>query len=215
MREYRRSAADPTSPTRPRRGCCSRSRTREAGNHNGGQLQFGPDGKLWLATGDGGGGNDQFGHAQDPASLLGKLIRLDPAAPAPEMVARGLRNPWRFSFDRATGQLVIADVGQDAVEEINVGARGQLRLAVLGGHARGRAAIRRCACGDAAPVLEQAAQRRRLLLDHRRLRRARSRAADARRPLPLRRLLRGRACARSTSANPGGDAAVGLSVDGR
>ena len=70
----------------------------EAGNHNGGQVQFGPDGKLWLATGDGGGSNDQFGHAQDPNSLLGKLIRLDPAAPAPEVVARGLRNPWRFSF---------------------------------------------------------------------------------------------------------------------
>jgi hypothetical protein len=94
----------------------------EAGNHNGGQVQFGPDGKLWLATGDGGGGDDQFGHAQDPASMLGKLIRLDPAAPAPEQVARGLRNPWRFSFDRATGQIVIADVGQGSVEEVNLGA---------------------------------------------------------------------------------------------
>ena len=52
----------------------------EADNHNGGQLQFAPDGKLWLGTGDGGGGNNQFGHAQDPASLLGKLIRLDAGA---------------------------------------------------------------------------------------------------------------------------------------
>src|SRR4051794_18670500 len=93
----------------------------EAANHNGGQLQFGPDGKLWLGTGDGGGGNNQFGHAQDPASLLGKLIRLDPAAPTPEIVSVGLRNPWRFSFDRATGQLTIGDVGQDAWEEIDVG----------------------------------------------------------------------------------------------
>ncbi len=120
IREYVRSAnpdvADPASSrlllTIPHA---------EAGNHNGGQLQFGPDGKLWLATGDGGGGNDQFGHAQDPASMLGKLIRLDPAAPAPEQVARGLRNPWRFSFDRGTGQIVIADVGQGAVEEVNLG----------------------------------------------------------------------------------------------
>ncbi len=54
----------------------------DATNHNGGQLQIGPDGKLWLATGDGGGGNNQFGHSQDPASRLGKLLRLDPAAPA-------------------------------------------------------------------------------------------------------------------------------------
>ena len=91
----------------------------QAGNHNGGQLQFGPDGKLWLATGDGGGRT--VGNAQDPESLLGKLIRLDPAAPAPEVMARGLRNPWRFSFDRATGQLVLADVGDGAFEEINVG----------------------------------------------------------------------------------------------
>jgi len=93
----------------------------EAENHNGGQLQFGPDGKLWLGTGDGGGGNNQFGHAQDPASLLGKLIRLDPAAPTPEIVSVGLRNPWRFSFDRSTGQLWIGDVGQDAYEEIDAG----------------------------------------------------------------------------------------------
>ena len=53
--------------------------------------------------------------------MLGKLIRLDPASPAPEIVARGLRNPWRFSFDRATGQIMIADVGQGAVEEVNLG----------------------------------------------------------------------------------------------
>jgi hypothetical protein len=93
----------------------------EAANHNGGQLQFGPDGKLYLGTGDGGGGNNQFGHAQDPGSLLGKLIRLDVAAPTPEIVSVGLRNPWRFSFDRATGQIVIADVGQGAYEEVDVG----------------------------------------------------------------------------------------------
>ena len=74
----------------------------DAANHNGGQLQFGPTASSRLATGDGGGGNDQSGHSQDPRSLLGKLLRLDPAAPARTIVARGLRNPWRFSFDRAT-----------------------------------------------------------------------------------------------------------------
>jgi glucose/arabinose dehydrogenase len=93
----------------------------QAENHNGGQIQFGPDGKLWLATGDGGSANDTFGHAQDPGSLLGKLIRIDVATGAHEVLARGLRNPWRFSFDRATGTPVIADVGQGLVEEVTVG----------------------------------------------------------------------------------------------
>jgi hypothetical protein len=121
VREYRRSAtspdvADPASA----RLLLSIPHT-EAQNHNGGQLQFGPDGQLWLGTGDGGGSNNQFGHAQDPASLLGKLIRIAPAAPAPEVMARGLRNPWRFSFDRATGQLVVGDVGQDGYEEVDFG----------------------------------------------------------------------------------------------
>src|SRR4029077_5574516 len=80
---------------------------REAQNHDGGQLQFGPDGRLYAGTGDGGGANDQFHHSQDMASFLGKLLRFDisAATPAPEIVARGLRNPWRFSFDRQTGQL--------------------------------------------------------------------------------------------------------------
>jgi hypothetical protein len=92
----------------------------DAGNHNGGQLQFGPDGRLWIGTGDGGGSNDPGHNAQDPASLLGKLLRIDPVAGgAPEIFASGLRNPWRFSFDRATGDLVIGDVGQGAREEID------------------------------------------------------------------------------------------------
>ena len=94
----------------------------DASNHNGGQLQFGPDGKLWLATGDGGGGNNPFGHSQDPASRLGKLLRLDPTQTpiAVEQLSQGLRNPWRFSF-APDGRIVIADVGQGQYEEINVG----------------------------------------------------------------------------------------------
>ncbi len=90
-------------------------------NHNGGNLMFGPDGKLWAGLGDGGSGGDPEHHAQDPNSLLGKLLRLDvsQAKPAPEIVAIGLRNPWRFSFDRRTEDLWIGDVGQDTIEEID------------------------------------------------------------------------------------------------
>ena len=103
-------------------------------NHNGGNLLLGPDGMLYVGLGDGGAANDPERNAQDPSTLLGKLLRLDPSdgsAPpdnpfvdddeyAPEIFALGLRNPWRFSFDRETGDLWVADVGQDSVEEINV-----------------------------------------------------------------------------------------------
>jgi glucose/arabinose dehydrogenase len=105
-------------------------------NHNGGQLQFGPDGKLYAAIGDGGGGGDVPNNAQNRHLLLGKLLRLDvdgasgyaipPGNPfigdttaEPEIWSLGLRNPWRFSFDRLTGDLFIADVGQGAWEEVN------------------------------------------------------------------------------------------------
>lgn len=108
-------------------------------NHNGGMLAFGRDGMLYVAVGDGGSGNDPQGHGQNLGSLLGKILRLKPtpgaivpidnpfvATPGArgEVWAWGLRNPWRFSVDRATGELWIADVGQDAVEEIDLGARG-------------------------------------------------------------------------------------------
>ena len=96
-------------------------------NHNGGQLQFGPDGRLYTGTGDGGGGGDPFRNAQNPARLLGKILRFDPARRRPSVFALGLRNPWRFSFDRATGDVVIADVGQDKYEEVDFVKRGQLR----------------------------------------------------------------------------------------
>ncbi len=120
VREYRRSAADPNVAD-PNSGRLLLAIAHpDAQNHNGGQLQFGPDGKLWLGTGDGGGADNQFGHSQDPASLLGKLIRLDPAQPAPEVMARGLRNPWRFSF-APDGRIVIGDVGQNTTEEVDVG----------------------------------------------------------------------------------------------
>jgi glucose/arabinose dehydrogenase len=90
-------------------------------NHNGGQLAFAPDGRLWLGLGDGGSGGDPENRAQNLSDRLGKLLAfdIDESEPDPEIVAYGLRNPWRFSFDRETGDLWIGDVGQDAFEEIN------------------------------------------------------------------------------------------------
>ncbi len=115
-------------------------------NHNGGQLQFGPDGFLYIGTGDGGSAYDPHENAQNRGSLLGKLLRIDPrrdgdarySVPGSnpfvgrdgrdEIYAYGLRNPFRFSFDRADGNLLIGDVGQDRYEEIDYvtldGARG-------------------------------------------------------------------------------------------
>jgi glucose/arabinose dehydrogenase len=90
-------------------------------NHNGGNLVFGPDGKLYVGTGDGGSGGDPENRAQNMQSMLGKMLRLDVRRPesSPEIVALGLRNPWRYSFDRLNGDLYIADVGQNTVEEID------------------------------------------------------------------------------------------------
>jgi len=113
------------------------------GNHNGGWLGFGPDGYLYVATGDGGSANDPKNYAQDMGSLLGKLLRIDvsgetgykiPAdnpylnnkAVRPEIVAIGLRNPWRCSFDRVTGDFWIGDVGQNAWEEIDMVRDGEI-----------------------------------------------------------------------------------------
>lgn len=114
-------------------------------NHNGGQLAFGPDGYLYIGLGDGGGGGDKhgmIGNAQDLNALLGKILRVDVDSKSPygipkdnpfintknakpEIYAYGLRNPWRFSFDRKTGQLFCADVGQNKYEEINMIDKGK------------------------------------------------------------------------------------------
>jgi glucose/arabinose dehydrogenase len=90
-------------------------------NHNGGQLAFGPDARLYLGLGDGGGAFDSSEHAQDPHSKLGKLLSVDVDAPRPDwrVALMGLRNPWRFAFDPALGEVWIGDVGQDDVEEVN------------------------------------------------------------------------------------------------
>jgi glucose/arabinose dehydrogenase len=90
-------------------------------NHNGGQLAFGPDGRLYFGLGDGGGRGDPNNLSQSLRSPMGKLFRIDVnrRAPRAQMMGFGLRNPWRFSFDRQTGDLYIGDVGQDAWEEIN------------------------------------------------------------------------------------------------
>ncbi len=91
------------------------------GNHNGGQLAFGPDGLLYTSIGDGGAGGDPEDRAQDMGSPFGKLLALNVSRANADWttVALGLRNPWRFTFDRATGDLYIGDVGQNAVEEIS------------------------------------------------------------------------------------------------
>ena len=90
-------------------------------NHNGGQLAFGPDGYLYASTGDGGSGGDPENRAQNLRSTFGKILRfnLKKRHPAAQIVGYGLRNPWRFSFDRLNGDLYIGDVGQDAWEELD------------------------------------------------------------------------------------------------
>ena len=94
------------------------------GNHNGGMITFGPDGMLYYGMGDGGAGDDPLDAGQDDAQFFGKMYRIDvdnpPANPLDAVFAKGLRNPWRFSFDRGTGDLYIGDVGQNAFEEIDV-----------------------------------------------------------------------------------------------
>ncbi len=142
--QYRRSGGNPDRADADSRRTVIRV-AHPRFNHKGGQIQFGPDGRLYAAFGDGGGGGDPDDNAQDLSALLGKVIRIDPkpgggysiprdnplrsrSGARGEIFAYGLRNPYRFSFDGRTGALTIGDVGQDAVEEIDyVPGRGAKR----------------------------------------------------------------------------------------
>jgi glucose/arabinose dehydrogenase len=136
---YQTLALDPNRAD-PASGVTLRTIAQPFPNHNGGQLQFGPDGTLYIGMGDGGSGNDPMCNAQRDESLLGKMLRIDvdqnvnsppfygipadnpfatPGGALDEIWAKGLRNPWRFSFDRVTGDLWIGDVGQNDREEID------------------------------------------------------------------------------------------------
>ena len=148
--------------------------------HNGGLITFGPDGLLYVGWGDGGGSHDRHGsrgNAQSLGSLLGKILRIDPRrrGRAPYSIPRdnpfvgrrgaraeiysyGLRNPWRFAFDRATGDMIIADVGQDEFEEVDFAARGRAGGANYGWRVfeGRRRETREPAPGAVAPVLTYA-----------------------------------------------------------
>lgn len=134
--QYRRSSTDPNLADPNSATILQTIPHPNFANHNGGMLAFGPDGCLYAGVGDGGSGGDPNNNGQSIATKLGKLLRLDPSTGGactsgginpfvllgglPEIWSRGLRNPWRFSFDRVTNDLYIADVGQDEREEINV-----------------------------------------------------------------------------------------------
>jgi glucose/arabinose dehydrogenase len=144
--EYRRATPDGANPRSARQVLFQEQ---PEPNHNGGSLVFGPDRLLYIGFGDGGGGDDQHGargNAQNLGTWLGKILRIDPRASGgrpysvprsnpfvgragarPEIYSYGLRNPWRFSFDRRTGDISIADVGQDEVEEVDFLRRGRAR----------------------------------------------------------------------------------------
>jgi glucose/arabinose dehydrogenase len=147
IEEFRRSAANPDIADPASRRIVLEIPHLETSVHNGGQLQFGPDGLLYISVGDGGPQGDPNGNAQNTGTLLGKLLRINPAGTTPgqysvpadnpfagatpgadEIYSYGLRNPWRFSFDRLTGDLTIGDVGWTNWEEIdftpNAAARG-------------------------------------------------------------------------------------------
>lgn len=149
--EYRAASAERADPASERVLIVQPD---DESNHNGGMLAFGPDKLLYAGLGDGGGGGDQHGrrgNGQSLSTLLGKIIRIDPrpsrgrpytipasnpfvgrAGARGEIYAYGLRNPWRFSFDRRTGDIAIGDVGQDQAEEIDFARRGRARGANYG-----------------------------------------------------------------------------------
>jgi glucose/arabinose dehydrogenase len=173
--EYRRASANRADPGSAR--LVLRMADSES-NHNGGLLLFGPDRHLYVGTGDGGGGGDRHGrrgNAQNLGSLLGKILRIDPAESGgrpyttpsdnpfagragarAEIYAYGLRNPWRFSFDRRTDDLSIGDVGQNEVEEIDFVRAGRGRGANFGWRpfeGRSRYAPGESAPGHVRPVI--------------------------------------------------------------
>jgi glucose/arabinose dehydrogenase len=137
--EYREQAT-PAETEATRRMVLSIADDPMTSNHNGGQLQFGPDGMLYIGLGDGGGSGDSLRSGQDLGTKLAKILRIDPTGvprvprsnpffgrrgAKAAVYSYGLRNPWRFSFDRKTGDLVIADVGQSRWEEIDFVRQGQ------------------------------------------------------------------------------------------
>jgi glucose/arabinose dehydrogenase len=149
--EYKRASADVADPGTARTVL---SQKQPEPNHNGGLLLFGPDKQLYVGLGDGGGGGDEHGprgNAQSLGTILGKILRIDPRADGSkpyripsdnpfvgrsgargEIYSYGLRNPWRFSFDRETGDLTIGDVGQEEIEEIDFVRKGKGRGANFG-----------------------------------------------------------------------------------
>jgi glucose/arabinose dehydrogenase len=131
IEEFKRSASNPDVADLGSRRIVLDIGHPGADNHNGGQLQFGPDRFLYAATGDGGSG--QSANAQNPGSLLGKLLRIDPRG-STQVYSTGLRNPYRFSFDRSTGDLTIGDVGGSAWEEIDFTPEGGGSGANFGWH---------------------------------------------------------------------------------
>jgi glucose/arabinose dehydrogenase len=151
IEEFRRSTTNPDVADPASRRIVLEIPHLEFGNHNGGQLQFGPDGLLYTSVGDGGSGGDPNGNGQNTGTLLGKLLRINPAGTLPgqysipadnpfagatpgadEIYSYGLRNPWRFSFDRLTGALTVGDVGQGSREEIDFVPTGAGRGANFG-----------------------------------------------------------------------------------
>jgi glucose/arabinose dehydrogenase len=139
--QYRRSAGNPNLADPASARVVLRIDHHLNTNHNGGQLAFGRDGYLYIGVGDGGSESDPENHGQDTGALLGKILRIAPSAGGgytipptnpfvgkagkrPEIWAYGLRNPWRFSFDRRTGSMIIGDVGQNLQEEIDFAPAG-------------------------------------------------------------------------------------------
>ena len=170
--QYRRSASNPNVAEPQSARVVIAIDHHKYTNHNGGQLAFGPEGDLYIGVGDGGSEHDPEGNGQNTATLLGKILRIDPrvgggytipagnpfvgrAGARAEIWAYGLRNPWRFSFDRSTGAMIIADVGQDQQEEVDfvpahTGAGANYGWSVWEGDRREKQALRPARCSPSS-----------------------------------------------------------------